>query len=107
VLELIRANYHVVSSSENQIKATISNLGTGYHRDFQLTKEPTMRGLTSTLKTLAISIRIFESLKVNTNNCQEAMTEDLFAKEKVFDLIKDGIPFRDAYKQIVKDLKLS
>lgn len=107
VLELIRANYHVVSSRENQIKTTIANLGTGYHRDLQLTKEPTMCGLTSTLQTLAISIRIFESLKVNTNNCQAAMTEDLFATEKVYDLIKEGIPFRDAYKQIAKDLKLS
>ena len=36
--------------------------------------------------------------------CKVAMIEDLFATERVYDLVKTGIPFRDAYKQFVNGL---
>ena len=32
------------------------------------------------------------------------MTEDLFATERVYDLVKTGVPFRDAYKKYLDSL---
>jgi len=105
VLELVRAKYHLVLSYEFQIKNIISNLISGYHRDFQLTKEPTMKGLEITNDTLSIMKLIFNNLKVNKDNCAKALNDEIYATAKVYELAKKGIPFRDAYKKIAKEFK--
>jgi argininosuccinate lyase len=104
VLELLRAKYHVVSSYEFQVSGITSNLISGYNRDIQLTKEPVMKSFAITSDSLAISVLIFQNIAVNQEKCKVAMTEDLFATERVYDLVKTGIPFRDAYKQFVNGL---
>ncbi|KUK55318.1 MAG: Argininosuccinate lyase, partial [Marinimicrobia bacterium 46_47] len=60
VLELIRANYHVVLGYEMQVKSLIGNLISGYHRDFQLLKEPVMKSLEILLETVSILTLVFE-----------------------------------------------
>ena len=104
VLELLRAKYYVVSSSEFQVSGITSNLISGYNRDIQLTKEPVMKSFAITSESLAISVLLFLNIAVNKEKCKVAMTEDLFATERVYDLVKTGIPFRDAYKQFVNSL---
>ena len=37
-------------------------------------------------------------------NCLNDLTEDLFATDEVYNLVKQGIPFRDAYRTIAKKL---
>jgi argininosuccinate lyase len=32
--------------------------------------------------------------------CAEAMTDELHATEEAYKLVKEGIPFRDAYRKI-------
>ena len=100
VLELVRSKYNVVVSYEFQVKNIISNLISGYHRDIQLTKEPTMKGLEITEECLAIMNLIFTKLKVNKENCLKALTEEIYATEQVYKLVEKGIPFREAYKMI-------
>ena len=103
VLELLRAKYHTVLSYEFEIKNIISNLTSGYNRDLQLTKNPTINGFEITKESLSVMCLVFEKLKVNENNCKKAMTEDLYATEKAYELVEKGIPFRDAYKKISKE----
>lgn len=100
VLELIRSKYHVVVSYEFQVKNIGSNLISGYHRDIQLTKEPTMKGLEITEQCLTIMSLIFTKLKINQENCRKALTEEVYATEQVYKLVEKGIPFREAYKMI-------
>ena len=100
VLELVRSKYNVVVSYEFQVKNIISNLISGYHRDIQLTKEPTMKGLEITEECLAIMNLIFTKLKVNKENCLKALTEEIYATEQVYKLVEKRIPFREAYKMI-------
>ncbi len=100
VLELVRAKYHVVVSYEFQIKHASSNLISGYHRDIQLTKQPTMNSLEITEQCLSIISLIFTKLKVNKDNCLKALTAEVYATEKVYELVEQGIPFREAYKII-------
>lgn len=103
VLELLRAKYHIVVSYEVQIKNIISNLISGYNRDLQLTKEPTMKGLEITKQSLSITTLIFTNLKGNKENCSRALTEDIYATEKVYELVKRDTPFREAYKTISEE----
>jgi len=99
-LELVRAKYHVVTGYEFQIKGIISNLISGYNRDLQLTKEPTMKGLQVTKESLDIMALIIVNLKVNKEKCSRAMTKELFATEEAYKLVKKGMPFRDAYRKV-------
>ncbi len=102
VLELVRANYHRVTSAEFEVKSMIANLINGYHRDFQLLKAPVIRGFDITLDSLAIMDHVFANLKVNAENCSKALSEELYATEKVYELVKQGRSFRDAYREIGK-----
>jgi len=100
VLELLRAKYHVVNACEFQLKSLISNLISGYNRDLQLTKEPVIKACAITRESLTIGAALFNHLSINRGNCETAMTEELYATEKVYELVKQGVPFRDAYQQI-------
>lgn len=102
VLELLRAKYHVVVSYEFQVKNLISNLISGYYRDLQLTKEPMMKSLEITKDSLSIMNLVFSNLKVNKENCEKALTKDLYATEEVYKLVEKGVPFREAYRRVSK-----
>jgi len=104
VLELLRGQYHIITSYEYAVKQSTANLISGYNRDFQLTKEPTMEGLETTIKNLLVAQLLFTQLSVNKERCEEAMTEELYATESVYTLIKNGVPFRDAYTQVAKKI---
>ena len=102
VLELMRAKYHVVLGEEFKIKSLVSNLMLGYNRDIQLTKEPLMDSIETTKSCLKIMCLLLEKLKINEKKCKEAMSDELFATEEVYKLVKNGVPFREAYKKIGK-----
>lgn len=103
VLELIRANYHQVLGYEMQVKSLIANLLSGYHRDFQLLKKPVMYALDILLTTLSMLTLVFENLQVDEKKCKNAMTPELYATEKVYDLVKEGMSFREAYQRVAKE----
>jgi argininosuccinate lyase len=99
VLELIRANYHRVVCFQLQIKILTSNLISGYHRDFQLTKEPVINSFDITKESLDAMLIVLKNLKVNPDQCKKAMTRELFSTQEVYKYVKKGISFRDAYKK--------
>jgi len=104
VLELMRAKHHSVSAAQFEVSNIVSNLISGYNRDLQLTKEPVMKALKITRDCLEIAVLLFENIEVNEENCQKAMSAELYATEKAYELVKKGVPFRDAYKQVAKKL---
>ena len=105
ILELLRGSYHIMLGYEAQVKSLSSNLISGYNRDIQLSKEPVMKGLKLAVDCLSVNISLLSNLKVNKLRCSEAMTEELYATAKVYDLVKNGVPFRQAYKEVAKTIK--
>ena len=105
VLELLRANYHIILGYETQVKTLTSNLISGYNRDIQLSKEPVMRGIKLVKDCLGISAVVVSGLTVNKDKCQAAMTSELYATEKAYEMVKEGIPFREAYRKIAASLR--
>ena len=103
VLELVRARYHHVVALEFQVKNTIANLLSGYNRDLQLTKGPTMRGLDVTQASLAVMALVFDDLSVNADRCRAGLTDEVYATERVYELVKKGVPFREAYRRICEE----
>ena len=102
LLELVRAKYHVVLADEFKIKSLSGNLMSGYNRDMQLTKEPTMNSLDIVKQSLQMITLIMKGLEFNKEICEKAMTSELYATEEAYKLVKKGMPFRDAYKEVGK-----
>ncbi len=100
VLELVRAKYHVVLGEEFKVKSMISNLISGYNRDLQLTKEPLINSIETAKSCIKIMDLLVPKIKVDEKKCKEALTKELYATEEAYELVKKGIPFREAYKKV-------
>jgi argininosuccinate lyase len=98
VLELVRAKYHVVLAEEMKIKSIAANLVSGYNRDLQLTKEPLFSGIDITSACLAAMRIVLEEMEIDTDACRGGLTEELFATERAYELVAQGVPFREAYR---------
>jgi argininosuccinate lyase len=105
VLELVRAKHHAVVAREFEIKNLTGNLISGYHRDLQLTKEPTMKAFAVTAECLSIMALVFSKLAVNKTKCAQALTKEVYAAEEAIKLACKGVPFRDAYRKISDSYK--
>ncbi len=104
VFELTKAKAAKVDANLFLVKGIISKLLSGYNRDLQLTKEPLMESFELTISTLKIFKIIMRKIDVNKQKCINACTQDLFATEHAYELVKKGVPFRDAYKQVAKNI---
>ena len=45
-------------------------------------------------------ILIVSKIKIDEKKCKEALTDELYATEEAYKLVKKGIPFREAYKKV-------
>jgi argininosuccinate lyase len=102
VLEIVRAKYHQLLSYEFEIKSLISNLISGYNRDIQLTKKTMFKSFDIVQESLLVMSIVIENIGVNKEKCEIAISEELFSTKRVYDLVKKGIPFRDAYIKVSK-----
>ncbi|HDQ45551.1 MAG TPA: argininosuccinate lyase [bacterium] len=100
VLELLRAKYHIVLGYQTLLGSLASNLISGYHRDLQLTKKPVMESLDLTAESLEIIRLVLDKLEIDEEACLKDLTEELFATEKVYELVRQGMPFREAYRRV-------
>lgn len=104
VLELLRARYHLVLGEEFKLKSLIGNLISGYHRDFQLTKEIIVCALEMTLESQEMMTLLISQLRVDKKKAKQSLTPELFATERVYQLVQKGTPFREAYLQVKKEI---
>ncbi len=100
IAELLRSKVHLILGHYTQIVSLSSNLISGYNRDLQDSKKPLIESLEITLNSLKVTTILLNNLTPNKEKLQQVMTEDLFAAEKAFELVKKGVSFREAYKQI-------
>jgi len=100
ILELIRGNIAVFNGCQNQIEGVTRNLPVGYNRDFQLTKEPYIKGIRLALDTIEVMTLVVKNLKAKKTNLENACTEELYATDEVLKLVKKGKSFREAYQEV-------
>ncbi|MCB2379859.1 argininosuccinate lyase [Hymenobacter sp. BT635] len=100
VFELIRARCNSLQALPNTITLTISNLPSGYHRDFQILKELLFEPLTQFLDILDIVLFALPQLQIKPNLLNKEKYDATFTVENINQLIQSGTPFRTAYKQV-------
>ncbi len=102
VLELIRGKSSIMLSYLTMTLDIVNSLPSGYNRDFQLTKAPLFDGFKLVKETLDIFSFIVPRVKVNRKALVKACSLELFATDKALELVKQGVPFRDAYRIIAE-----
>ncbi|MGB9821069.1 MAG: argininosuccinate lyase [Pseudothermotoga sp.] len=104
VLELVRAYHSRNLSRMVECAMNTLNLITGYHRDLQLLKETVIGSFQDTKNVLRVMKVVFEKIQVNKKACSESLTDEVLATHEVYELVNQGVPFRDAYKTIAQQL---
>jgi argininosuccinate lyase len=100
VFELLRGKCNLLQALPGQVSLLINNLPAGYHRDFQLLKEVIFPAIHSMKECLEMIAFVLPQLKIHDNLLDDPKYAYLFTVEKVNELVLEGIPFRDAYKQV-------
>ncbi len=106
VLELTRGKAAVVRSALAEVQSIAGSLPSGYHRDLQLLKRPLFHGTDTALAMLAVAARVMGGLTVDRQRCAAAMTPELFATEEAYELVRQGVPFREAYRRVADKYKV-
>jgi argininosuccinate lyase len=104
VAELLRARTNRLKALPNEFSLMMTNLPSGYHRDMQLTKEILFPAFSEILTCLDVTSYMLENIKVKENILQEKKYAELFSVERVNELVLQGVPFREAYQQVGKEI---
>ncbi|MCF6240287.1 MAG: argininosuccinate lyase [Bacteroidales bacterium] len=104
VFELLRAKCNKIQALPNEILLITNNLPTGYFRDLQIIKESFIPVFDEMKDCLQIMTFMLDNIKVNENILDDEKYEYLFSVEEVNKQVVSGMPFRDAYKKVGKDI---
>ena len=99
VIEILRANYSILAGFSSELENLLS-LPSGYHRDLQLTKRSLINGFHTSLKSLDIIPALLKTIKINKTNSNKYIDNEMKMTDKVYSLVSDGVPFRDAYSLV-------
>lgn len=100
VFELTRAKCNKLQALPQQITLITNNLPSGYFRDMQLIKEVFLPAFAEMKDILTMTTLMMESITVNETILNDPRYDYLFSVETVNSLTLEGVPFRDAYKQV-------
>jgi len=100
--ELIRGRTPAVFACRQEMAMNIMNKISGYHRDGQEIKRPLFLGLKYTGMSLDTMGELIKNIKPNKEVMLKSMFDcpGLFAAHKSFEKVKEGMTFRDAYREV-------
>lgn len=100
VFELTRAKCNKIQGLPNQITLICNNLPSGYFRDLQIIKEVFLPAFDELADCLRMVTHMAREVKVNEHILDDDKYALIFSVEEVNRLVLQGVPFRDAYKQV-------
>ncbi len=103
VFELVRGAQATATGALQEILGLTMKLTSGYHRDLQRLKAPLFRSIDLASDVLAIMAHALPNVRFRPENI--TLGAELFAAEQANELVvKEGVPFREAYKRIAAAL---
>jgi argininosuccinate lyase len=100
VWEIVRGRCNRLLSVPNEIALLTANMTHGYHRDYQLLKDVLFPALDSFHEVAEMVALMRENMRVNRSILDDPRYDYLFTVEEVNRRVLDGVPFRDAYRQV-------
>ncbi|MBA2239571.1 MAG: argininosuccinate lyase [Lysobacter sp.] len=98
VIELMRGSYASVAAAKAEIEHLLS-LPSGYHRDLQIGKGALVHGFGRGLAALSLLPDLMRNIEWRPDALNAALEPSMYATDLAMDLARDGVPFRDAYRQ--------
>ncbi len=105
VWELIRAKCNKLQNLPAQINSILINLPSGYHRDLQIIKEDYLKSFEEIKSCLEMTHIMLQHIEVKADILEDDKYKLLFTVETVNQLVNEGMPFRDAYIKVGKDVE--
>lgn len=105
VFELIRAKCNRLQVLPQELSFLITNLPSGYHRDFQLTKETLFPAIKAILDCLEICNQMSEKMLINSHALEDKKYDVLYSVEQINCEVLNGLPFREAYMKVASDIE--
>ncbi len=105
LFELTRARVAAVEGDLAAVMRIKAGLPGGYHRDFQLLKEPLLRGLQRTGELLDMLAHAVPRLDVDRARSAAALAGGALATDEVMRRVEAGRPFRLAYREVAASIK--
>jgi argininosuccinate lyase len=103
VFELIRGRSATALACLVEALSIYSRLPSGYHRDLQLIKAPLFRGIDLCQQTLDILPAALAGIRFRPEKIR--LDPSIHAAERAYRLVvSEGIPFRDAYLRVAREL---
>lgn len=98
VVELMRAVHASVAAARTELEQLLS-LPSGYHRDLQFTKGAIVHAFARGLGALELLPDLLRNLEWRSERMQAALEPSMYATDLAVDLARQGMPFRDAYRE--------
>jgi len=105
VVELARGRCRELRGYAAMVQELASGLPSNYHRDLQLLKKPLFGAVASMHSWLDVLIALVPALQVDAAKAEAACSDDIYAAHQAYVLAQEGMPFRDAYRQVGKELE--
>jgi argininosuccinate lyase len=103
VFELVRGAQATATGALQEILGLTTKLTSGYHRDLQRLKAPLFRSIDLGVDVLAIMAHALPNIRFRPENI--TLGPELYAAEQANELVvKEGLPFREAYRRIAARL---
>lgn len=100
VFELTRARCNRLQALPYQTTLVTNNLPTGYFRDLQILKEDFLPSFDEIKTILDMVTAMVSQIEVNEHILDDPRYDLMFSVETVNRLVAEGVPFRNAYKQV-------
>lgn len=104
VFELIRGKCNRLQSIPNELNLLLGNLPSGYHRELQLTKEIIFPAIAELIACLQMMSLMLTHIRVKDQVLEDERYRYIFSVEVLNELVLQGVPFRDAYRQVAEQI---
>ena len=98
VVELLRATYSSAAAARCEIEQLLS-LPSGYHRDLQFSKGAIVHAFGRGLGALSLLPDLLRRLQWRPERMRAALEPSMYATDLAVDMARQGVPFREAYRQ--------
>lgn len=104
VFELIRGKCNLLQGLPNQLALLMTNLPSGYHREMQLAKGHIIEAINELKSCLDLFVFTLQKISVKENILDDPKYQYVFSVDTLNEWVKQGMPFRDAYKKMGDDI---
>ena len=104
IFEIIRGKSNLIQSLPNQFIILTSNLPSGYHREFQLTKGPIINGIKELKSCIGMMIDALPKIIVSDKIIDQDKYKYVYTVDTINNKVQKGESFRNAYKTLIDEI---